>query len=163
EMIRTGRQTITVEKRGQIRQPGRLNAYDDRANRDISQMQSATVGFDWDIDDNWHLLGNYQFGKSKVQTGSLNMPRIDKYYLSVDAVRHPDTGEIVCNISTVNPTEAQLAAYMEGRTLPSPLNPAGVTASSPIGPLDAAACRPQNIFGFGNVSQDAIDYFTDAE
>src|SRR5690606_12849523 len=37
------------------------------------------------------------------------------------------------------------------------------TADSPIGPLDAAACRPQNIFGFGNVSQASIDYFTDEE
>jgi iron complex outermembrane receptor protein len=162
EMIRTGRQTITVEKRGQIQTPGRLNAYEDRGNRDISQMQSATVGFDWDIDDNWQLTGNYQRGKSKVQTGALNIPRIDKFYLSVDAVRN-SSGEIVCNISNVNPTEAQLAAFMEGKILPSPLSPAGVTANSPIGPLDAAACRPQNIFGFGNVSQDAIDYFTDEE
>lgn len=162
EMIATGRETITVEKRGQIRGPGLLNAYDDRANRDISQMESATFGFDWDIDSNWHLTGNYQIGRSKVQTGSLNIPRIDKFYLSVDAVRN-DAGEIVCNISTVNPTPDQLAAFMEGKRLPSPLTPLGVTADSPIGPLDAAACRPQNIFGFGNVSQESIDYFTDAE
>jgi outer membrane receptor protein involved in Fe transport len=43
------------------------------------------------------------------------------------------------------------------------LNPLGVTANSPIGPLDAAACRPQNIFGSGNVSQEAIDYFDDSK
>lgn len=162
EMIRTNRQTITVEKRGQIRVPGRLNAYDDRGNRDISQMESVTVGFDWDIDGNWQMTGNYQIGQSKVQTGSLNMPRIDKFYLSVDAVRSP-SGEIVCNISQVNPTPEQLAAFMQGKRLPSPLSPLGVTANSPIGPLDASACRPQNIFGSGNVSQAAIDYFTDEE
>jgi iron complex outermembrane receptor protein len=162
EMIRTNRQSITIEKRGQIRVPGRLNAYDDRGNRDISQMESATLGFDWDINGNWQMTGNYQVGKSKVQTGAINMPRIDKFYLSIDAVRN-GAGEIVCNISTVNPTEAQLAAFMAGKRLPSPLSPLGVTASSPIGPLDASACRPQNILGSGNVSQASIDYFTDEE
>lgn len=162
EMIRTGRQSITVEKRGQIRVPGRLNAYDDRTNRDISQMQSFTVGFDWDLDETWRLTGNYQVGDSKVQTGTWNMPRIDKFYQTIDAVRDAN-GNIVCNISLVNPTEAQLAAAAAGVIFPSPLNPAGVTANSPIGPLNAAACRPMNIFGQGNVSQDAIDYFNDTK
>jgi iron complex outermembrane recepter protein len=162
EMIRTNRSSITVEKRGQVREAGGLNAYDNRGNRDISQMESATVGFDWDIDENWQLTGNYQRGKSKVQTGALNIPRIDKFYLSVDAVTN-SAGQIVCNISTVNPTPAQLKEFMAGKLLPSPLTPLGVTADSPIGPLDAAACRPQNIFGFGNVSQESIDYFTDEE
>ncbi|HEY0963004.1 MAG TPA: TonB-dependent receptor [Pseudomonadales bacterium] len=162
EMIRTGRQSITVEKRGQIRVPGRLNAYDDRTNRDISQMQSLTVGFDWDLDDNWRLTGNYQVGDSKVQTGSWNMPRIDKFYLSIDAVRDTN-GNIICNVQRFNPTPEQLAAAAAGVIFPSPLNPAGVTANSPIGPLDAAACRPMNIFGQGNVSQDAIDYFNDTK
>jgi iron complex outermembrane receptor protein len=161
-MIASNRQSITVEKRGQMRSPGRLDAYDNRGNRDISQMESATVGFDWDIDGNWQMTGNYQVGQSKVQTGSLNIPRIDEFYLSIDAVRNT-AGEIVCNISTVNPTEAQLAAFMAGKRLPSPLSPLGVTANSPVGPLDAAGCRPQNILGSGNVSQAAIDYFTDEE
>ncbi len=151
EMIRTNRQSITIEKRGQIRVPGRLNAYDDRGNRDISQMESVTVGFDWDIDGNWQMTGNYQVGNSKVQTGSLNMPRIDKYYLSIDAVRN-NAGQIVCNISNVNPTNAQLADFMAGKRLPSPLTPLGVTASSPIGPLDPSSCRPHNILGSGNVT-----------
>ena len=162
EMIRTNRQTILVEKRGQIRVPGRLNSYDDRTNRDISQMESATVGFDWDVNGNWQVVGNYQVGKSKVQTGSWNMPRIDEYYLSIDAVTD-NTGKIVCKISTVNPTADQLAAFMVGKLLPSPLNPLGVTANSPIGPLDAAGCRPMNIFGSGNVTQEAINYFNDTK
>ncbi len=162
EMVRTNRQTITIEKRGQIRVPGRLNSYDDRTNRDISAMQSLTAGFDWDLDDTWRLTGNYQIGESEVRSGAWNMPRIDKFYLSVDAIRDA-SGNIICNITRANPTEAQLAAFMQGRILPSPLSPAGVTASSPIGPLNAAACRPQNIFGSGNVSQDAIDYFSDTK
>jgi outer membrane receptor protein involved in Fe transport len=162
EMIRTNRQSITVEKRGQIRVPGRLNAYDDRTNRNISSMQSLTAGFDWDIDQNWHLTGNYQIGESEVRSGTWNMPRIDKFYLSIDAVRDA-SGNIICNVTRANPTPAQLAAFMQGKLLPSPLNPLGVTADSPIGPLDAAACRPQNIFGSGNVSQEAIDYFDDTK
>ena len=162
EMTKANLSSITVAKRGQIRIPGMLNAYDNRGNRDISQMESGTVGFEWDVTDNWHMTGNYQIGKSKVQTGSLNMPRIDKYYLSIDAVRNA-AGQTVCNISVVNPSAQQLKDFMAGKLLPSPLTPRGVTADSPIGPLDAAACRPQNILGFGNVSQESINYFTDEE
>ncbi len=162
EMVRTNRQTITVEKRGQIRVPGRLNSYDNRTNRDISAMRSLTLGFDWDLDDTWRLTGNYQVGESEVRSGTWNMPRIDKFYLSIDAVRDT-SGNIICNVTKVNPTEAQLAAFMVGKILPSPLSPSGVTASSPIGPLNAAACRPMNIFGSGNVSQEAIDYFNDTK
>lgn len=162
EMIRTNRASIRVAKRGQIRVPGMLNAYDDRGNRDISQMQSVTLGFDWDLDDNWRLTGNYQVGKSKVQTSGLNFPRIDEFFLAVDAVRNA-SGQIVCKVSTVNPTAEQLKAFMAGKLLPSPLTPLGVPADSPVGPLDAAGCRTQNIFGIGNVSQEAIDYFTDEE
>jgi iron complex outermembrane receptor protein len=162
EMIRTNRQSITVEKRGQIRVPGRLNAYDDRTNRNISASQSLTVGFDWDANETWRLTGNYQVGESEVRSGTWNMPRIDKFYQTIDAVRD-SAGNIVCNVTRVNPTEAQLAAAAAGVLFPSPLNPRGVTASSPIGPLNAAACRPMNIFGSGNVSQDAIDYFNDTK
>ncbi len=168
EMIRTNRPSIRVSKRGQIRGATLLNAYDDRGNRDISQMESATLGFDWNIDGNWNLTGNYQVGKSKVQTSGLNFPRIDEFFLAVDAVTD-SAGKIVCKVSTVNPTPAQLKAFMvareaQGLTMPSPLNPAGITGvDSPIGPLDAAGCRTQNIFGIGNVSQDAINYFTDEE
>ncbi|MES2605375.1 MAG: TonB-dependent receptor plug domain-containing protein, partial [Pseudomonadota bacterium] len=164
-MIARNLSTITVEKRGQIRVPGRLNAYDERGNRNISQMGSVTVGFDWDMNDNWRMSTNLQRGQSKVATGSINQPRIDEFYLSVDAVTDT-SGKIVCKISTVNPTAAQLQAFMteresRGVLLVSPLTPLGVKAPSPIGPTDPAACRPQNIFGSGNVSQESIDYFND--
>jgi iron complex outermembrane recepter protein len=162
EMVKSNLQSITVAKRGQIRTAGQINAYDDRGTRDISQMQSATIGFDWDIDGNWQLTGNYQIGDSKVQTSSINQPRIDEFYLAVDAVRDA-SGNIVCNVSTVNPTAQQLKDFMAGKRLPSPLTALGVTADSPVGPLDAAGCRPQNVLGTGNVSQAAIDYFTDQE
>lgn len=161
-MDEAGLDRITIEKRGQIRGPGLTNAYDDRGNRDISQMESFTAGFDWDINDNWHMTGNYQVGRSKVQTGALNIPRVDKYYLSIDAVRD-NNGNIVCKISTVNPTAEQLKEFMQGRLLPSPLTPLGVPADSPIGPLDPSTCVPHNILGNGNVSQAAIDWFTDEE
>jgi outer membrane receptor protein involved in Fe transport len=162
EMISAGLDSISVAKRGQIPVDYGRNAYDDRSNRNLSQMGSVTLGFDWDIDANWHLTGNYQTGKSKVQTGFINVPRIDKYYLSVDAVTNSN-GDIVCNISNVNPTADELAAFMEGKKLPSPLTPLGVTADSPIGPLNPLDCRTQNIFGSGNVSEDAIAFFTDEE
>ncbi|MES2626027.1 MAG: TonB-dependent receptor plug domain-containing protein, partial [Pseudomonadota bacterium] len=162
EMTKANLSSISVSKLGQVRGPGLLNSYDNRANRDISQLESATVGFEWDIDDNWHLTGNYQHGESKVQTGALNIPRIDRYYLAIDAVKN-GAGQIVCNISTVNPTAEQLKAFMAGKLLPSPLTQLGVTADSPIGPVNPADCRPLNILGLGNSSQAGIDYVEDAE
>jgi iron complex outermembrane recepter protein len=162
EMAKANLSSITVAKRGQIRGPGLLNAYDNRINRNISQMQSGSVGFEWDLNDNWHMTGNYQHGESKVQTSTVNIPRIDKFFLATDAVKNA-AGQTVCNISIANPSAQQLKDFMAGKKLPSPLTSAGVTADSPIGPLNSADCRPLNVLGFGNSSQEAIDFVTDQE
>src|SRR5690606_14078967 len=100
----------------------------------------------------------YQKGKSRVTTGILNVPRIDKFFLAMDAIVHPDTGEIVCNIAYRDPSAAELAAFMEGKLLPSPLSPDGVPGDSPIGPLDPTECVPFNPFGIGNANQAAKDW-----
>jgi iron complex outermembrane recepter protein len=162
EMIRANVDAITVGKRGQVRSPGLVNGYDNRGDRNVSQLESATVGFEWDLNDNWHMTGNYQRGKSKVQTGTLNQPRIDQYYLAVDAVKNA-LGQTVCNISTANPTAEQLKAFMAGKTLPSPLSLLGVPADSPVGPVTPADCRPLNVLGLGNSSQDAVAYVESAQ
>jgi outer membrane receptor protein involved in Fe transport len=105
------------------------------------------------------LSGHYQHGRSKVDTGLLNVPRIDLYFLSMDAV--PDaSGNPVCNISKVNPSAASLKAFMQGKRLPSPISVDGVTADSPIGPVDPATCKPFNVLGSGNANQAAVDFMT---
>ena len=122
-----------------ISRTGRVNIYDNRGDESIGELKSYTVGFDFDLTDKWTLSFDYQQGESTVETGILNVPRIDKFFLAMDAVRHPTTNQIVCQISVVNPSPAQLADFMDGPPpilLPSPLDPFGVRADSPIGPLN---------------------------
>jgi iron complex outermembrane receptor protein len=163
EMDRLGLESIQITQTGIIDGPGRINIYDKRGDRSVGELESHTLGFDFELNDKWAIGLDVQHAKSTVQTGILNVPRIDKFFLAMDAVRHPDTDEIVCNISVRNPSPAELAAFMEGKLLPSPLDPLGVPADSPIGPLDPQECVPFNPFGLGNANQAAKDWILDPE
>lgn len=163
EMDRLGMSSFQMTSTGVIDGPGLVNIYDNRGDRSIGDLASHTISFNFDINDNWNLNASYQRGKSKVETGILNVPRIDKFFLAMDAVVHPDTGEIVCNIAVRNPSAAELATFMEGKLLPSPLSPDGVPGDSPIGPLNPLECVPFNPFGIGNANQAAKDWIVDAQ
>jgi hypothetical protein len=168
EMDRLGLQSIQMTPAGIIDGPGRINIYDNRGDESIGELESYTLGFDYDLTDNWTLSFDYQQGESTVETGILNVPRIDKFFLAMDAIRHPTTNEIVCNIAVRNPTDAELYDFMHppGQPpvlLPSPLTPFGVEADSPIGPLNTQECVPFNPFGLGNANQAAKDWIVDPE
>src|SRR5690606_37845027 len=92
-----------------------------------------------------------------------NVPRIDKHFMAMDAVRHPTTGEIVCNIALRNPSPAELAQFMEGKRVSSPITPDGVEVDSPLGPLNPSECVPFNPFGIGNANLAAKQWIEDAE
>jgi outer membrane receptor protein involved in Fe transport len=126
------------------------------------ELESHSIGFDWDMTQKWHLGVDYQHGVSTVTTGIENVPRIDKFFLAMDAVRAPN-GQIVCNVALRNPSAAELQAFMVGKLLPSPLDPNGVPASSPIGPLNPQECVPFNPFGTGNANQAAKDWIVDKQ
>jgi outer membrane receptor protein involved in Fe transport len=163
EMDRLNLPMIRVSTTGMIEGPGLVNIYNNRVDRSIQQSEMYRAGFDFDIDDNWNLSGNYQYGESTVSTGILNVPRIDKFFMAQDAVRDPATGNIVCNITLRNPSAEELAAFMVGKKLPSPIDPLGVDADSPIGPLNPSECVPFNPFGIGNANQAAKDWILDEE
>ena len=158
EMDRLRLPSITMSEINMIGGPGLTNIYDDRADISTQQQHMLTVGFDFDINDNWNLTGNYQYGKSKVSTGVNNIPLLDKFFLGMDSVRDPATGNIVCNIALRNPSTAELASFMQGKTLPSPANILGITANSPIGPYNPKDCVPWNPFGLGNANKAAKDW-----
>lgn len=163
EMDRLGLDQINMIPSGVIEGPGLNNIYDERGDRSIQQLQSYSAGFDWDVDGNWNVTGTYQTSKTRIDTGILNVPRIDKYFMAADAVRDPASGEIVCNIALRNPSSAELAAFMEGKKLPSAIDPLGVEADSPIGPMDPQSCVPFNMFGLGNASPEARAWILDEE
>ena len=163
EMDRLGMTSFQMTSTGAIDGPGLINIYDDRGDKSIGELESSTISFDYDLTDNWTMSFDYQTGESTVTTGILNVPRIDKFFLAMDAVRHPTTGQIVCNVSVRNPTPAELAQFMVGKLLPSPIDPMGVPADSPIGPVNPAECVPFNPFGTGNANQAAKDWIVDPE
>ncbi len=141
--------------------PGLINIYDNRSDISIQAQQMYTLGFDFAIDDNWNMTGAYQVGKTKIDSGIRNIPRTDKLFLAMDAVRDPATGKIVCNIALRNPSPAELKDFMKGKLLASPSNVNGVSADSPIGPMNPKECVPFNPFGIGNVNQAAKDWIVE--
>ncbi len=160
-MINEGLTSFRFHKLGQLRGPGISNYYDDRRNEDISQMLSGTVGFDLAFANGWDLRGSYQRGTSKVTTAAYNIQRTDRFFLAMDAVRHPETGAIVCNVSVRNPSRAELAAAMEGVPVSTTTPPLTTFVDSPVGPGSIENCVPLNVFGHGHASQEAIDYLVD--
>jgi iron complex outermembrane recepter protein len=134
--------------------------------RTVFTTYSWSTGFDADFSNGWHLRASWQSGRSDKRTGIYDEIRIDRAFLSMDAVRHPQTGAIVCNVQLYNPTPAQLAASVAGR-LASPGGTPGGPASnpvtdpllSPIG-LDNSIrdCVPWNVMGAGNMSKAAQEY-----
>jgi iron complex outermembrane receptor protein len=163
EMDRLKMPMVRMSTGGMIEGPGLVNIYNNRGDRSIQQSAVYTAGFNFDIDGNWNLDGKYQYGESTVSTGILNVPRIDKFFMAMDSVRDPATGQIVCNIALRNPSAAELSAFMVGKLLPSPIDPLGIPGDSPIGPMNPKECVPFNPFGIGNANQAAKDWIVDEE
>ncbi|MDT8397532.1 MAG: TonB-dependent receptor [Pseudomonadales bacterium] len=162
-MVDEGLDSFRMDKLGQIRAPGITNFFDDRDDRNTSRMWSGTLGADAVLPNGWDVRVSYQHGDSKVQTSARKILRVDRLFLAMDAVVDPNTGDIVCNIALHNPTKAELAASIEGRTVPG-IFPAGVVPDSPIGPdVVPSECVPLNVFGNGNLTQAAADYVVDPE
>jgi len=164
EMDRLALTSVRIDKIGQVRTGTNNNFYDDRNDSNISQMWSATAGFEHTLANDWNLRGTYQYGESGLTSEAENIIRVDHWYLSMDAVRDPASGAIVCNVQRVNPSMAQLQAAAVGKTVPTaniidypngvePITNILVTPEESI-----KGCVPMNVFGLGNVSEAADDY-----
>ena len=161
--------SFTLQKNGSF--AGKNEYGYDRENSKVLTTTSFAGGFDWDVGfRDWHLRGLYQKGTSDRLNTFGQLWRVDRAFLSMDAVRHPTTGQIVCrvNLPQFNPTQAQLAnspsivGLITPRSAPGttrPTDPGAVKALSPVG-LDntISGCVPHNIFGSGNISKEAMAY-----
>jgi hypothetical protein len=130
-MDRLSLPSIQFTPTGVIDGPGPINIYDTRGDESIGELTSYTLGFDRDLNDNWTLGFDYQQGESTIETGILNVPRIDKYFLAMDAVVDPATNTSRCGIAVRNPSSAELYNFMHPAgqppvLLPTPLCPVGV-------------------------------------
>ncbi|HEX6993261.1 MAG TPA: TonB-dependent receptor [Gammaproteobacteria bacterium] len=135
-------------------------------------MWSGTLGFDTDLPGSWDLRVSYQYGEADKDTLLKNWQRVDRSFLAWDAVRDPDTGEIVCNIQLQaknNPNlEADLHAWALANTS-IPRIDAGKDPSGAPSPIDypiavdsidntISDCVPLNPFGLNPASEEAWNY-----
>jgi outer membrane receptor protein involved in Fe transport len=167
-MVANGLNEIKVNKLGTfLDRPGEGS---NLRNHNVATQWQWGVGFEYAIPQlDWTLEGRWQQGESKRIVDTVNRIRSDRLYLSMDAVRDPATGAIVCRVQLFNPTPEQLRASpsIVGRDSKVPLNPwvtpgtPGNTKplESPIG-LDNTVrdCVPYNVMGAGNITQAALDY-----
>ena len=164
EMTRLNLASVTISKIGQVRGVDKVNWADDRNSADIAQMWSATAGFDHQFANEWNLRGSYQYGESYLTSEGENYPRVDHWYLAMDAVRNPTNGAIQCNIQSVNPTLQQLRDAVGTTTVATTRIaefPTGVMRpdSVLVTPTESIRdCVPMNVLGLGNVTQEAADY-----
>lgn len=158
-MVRENRASITVEKLGQ---PVGVTDFDSNESQHSRfAMWTGNAGFEFDVNGNYRLTGHYQSGETERDILIYNEVRIDRLFLALDAVRNPTTGAIQCNVQVVNPSAAQLAAAVAGKTFAGQQT-TPITRTSPVGMDNSIRdCVPLNIFGIGNSSQAAIDYVQD--
>ncbi len=158
EMTAKNVSSIKVNKLGQF--PGLSNFNQSETARNVHTMFTWSAGVDADLNDNWHLKGTWQSGRSHKYTAVYGEVRTDRLFLALDAVRDPVTGKTVCNVQLTNPSAAAIAAATQA-AYPGRKDKYGQLLQTPIG-LDnsISGCVPLNIFGQGNVSKEANDYVT---
>src|SRR5690606_15576190 len=107
-MIDNNLDEIQVHKLGAFRGMPEIGV--NEYNHNVFDTESWSVGLDWSMTDSWNLRASWQSGKSEKSSGVEPKLRVDRIFLGMDAVRHPETGEIVCRVQLFNPTPEQLAA-----------------------------------------------------
>jgi outer membrane receptor protein involved in Fe transport len=132
---------------------GLQNWDDNETEHNAHTMFTWSLGGEADLWSDWQVRVNWQSGRSHKFTEVKDELRVDRMFLALDAVAGPN-GTPICRVQLSNPTPAQLAASVAGKT-----NKFGTPLLSPVG-LDntISGCVPLNPFGQGNVSQAARDY-----
>lgn len=67
-----------------------------------NEYMSGRASLFGDIDGNWRWDLTYNYGRAE-QTSTFNEFEMRNFFAAIDAVRDPDSGEIVCRISIVDP------------------------------------------------------------
>ena len=106
------------------------------------------TGFEGQIGDSpWQYEVSANYGRSTVDTRFTGLA-LDRYYAAVDAIVHPETGEIVCR-SEVDPSAIPPDSFLQSA---GPFR--GFQTFTP----GTGQCRPLNPFGIGAPSAEAADF-----
>src|SRR5690606_11959412 len=82
----------------------------DERDHNVFRTDSWSVGFNTSLPNGWDLTGNWQSAESEKRSRVYNKVRVDRMLLAMAAVGDPVTGAVMCIVTRVNPTPAQLAA-----------------------------------------------------
>ena len=115
---------------------GGRNEYDQRQTGRVVAGINGTFGNDWQ----YEVSGNY--GVTQINVDYLNNRLLPRFYASIDAVKDPKTGNIVCR-STLDP---------------SYVNPNLRNPYSAYGDL-LSGCVPTSVFGDGAINPAARNWF----
>ena len=172
-------QAMTTEKRTSIRvdQNGFSDILWGFQERPVvtNYMYSVTGGFDTQLWGDWNMKGSLTSGYANKHSVLNNWERNDRFFMAHDAVKDPETGNIVCRIQTIardfqrkgRNLEAELNAWAQKNTLVYPtegLNPyeKAIPLKYPfaVDSIDGTIkdCVPVNMFGKGNQSEAALRY-----
>jgi outer membrane receptor protein involved in Fe transport len=113
-------------------------------------------GIKGDIGDNWNYEASLNYGQLKEKTKILGNLDAQRFLLAMDAVRDPDSGQIVCR-SQIDPA----AAFGYNPYFYYQYYGADYPGADPNAPArlanDIAQCVPVNVLG-GNFTQAQKDY-----
>jgi iron complex outermembrane recepter protein len=139
-------------------------------------MESVTFGVDKELNENWSIGGKYQYGKAEKESSGRNWERYDRFYLALDAVPDPLTGNPICRIQLVareferqgRNLEAELHTWALANTNVSRSDafrnpddtPSPIDYPISVDSIDSTIsdCVPVNMFGTNNASDAALDY-----
>ena len=124
-----------------------------RDNLDVPALSSAeqtsyriSSGFEGLLGDSWNYTVSYTFGQTDRIFTNESARVEDRFFAAVDAVRDPETGNIVCR-SDLDPTAVPPVA-------PFPNVRSGFLTFSP----GDGQCQPINLFGRDTTSAEAQDF-----
>ena len=72
------------------------------ATSQVTETNSYTAGFDYDLEGGWLIKGYYQSGETEVEAIQRGGIRLDRVYLAADVVIDPGTGQPACNVTVVS-------------------------------------------------------------
>lgn len=121
-----------------------------RDNLDVpSQTQAdqysfrAVAGVKGDFDNGWKYEVSYNFGRTERNFTNIKTRIEDRFFAAVDAVRDPDSGQIVCRSDIDGTTIPPVAPFPTARE--------GFLSFDP----GDGQCAPINIFGMNTTSEAA--------
>lgn len=84
------------------------------------QTSRAVATLNGSLANNWQWTAYYQWGRTKTDYAFRNTTINANFALAIDAVRHPDTNEIVCRSTLTNPSNGCVPLNVFGWDVASP-------------------------------------------